>query len=322
MVIFLLMGIGYAPEAAARCALPQGKDLASGLNQGKLLRVLGGHYLRHSPSYYQWVIDDREARLQEVKDELKRSRLIGELSLAYVHLKQHGKAESAVRGIGELRYQDNLKLANIFMLADEFAKAHRAFGRAFEINPNGRFLKEGYAKRLLDYVAQERGRGRAKVPIATVSERGKRTGGFANFMKEASEHTGLDWRASQWKLALGALVDYILCGHQSSPILWEAVGDLLRTAPKSFRGNSAALATRSYLNASYLTDSLWGRMEYRRLARGLVRPSTKKSLRKFESRYGKERTKGKKLMKRIKRDEKRWLRGKKNLDRQFEKSYL
>ena len=97
---------------------------------------------------------------------------------------------------------------------------------------------------------------------------------------------------------------------------------MLREAPDSFQGDGTRLAARAYLSASYMTDSLWGRMEYRGLAKALLSPPGKKTLRKFEKRYGKEMAKGRKLFKRIKGDEKRWTRGPGDVDRKFEERYL
>ena len=190
------------------------------------------------------------------------------------------------------------------------------------MNPNGLFLDEGYGKHVLDHVAKQRGRGRAKVPVMILEERGADLGGFATYVQTISKQAGMGWNERNWEAAVSGLVELILCGHRGSSIVWEALGDLLRQAPDSFQGNGSQFAARAYLFASYMTDSLWGRMEYRGLAKALLTPPNKKSLRKFEKRYGREMAKGRKLFYRIKGDEKRWTRGKVDVDRKFEERYL
>ena len=319
--IFFVVGFNGS-VVEARCALQDGEDLPHKLSAQKLLRVFGGQYLRHSSTYYRWVVQDRVKQLTTESDALTRSMLIDELALAHVHLKEYDKASTALNAKGKLRYRDNIGMANIFMAASEFAKSHKHFGAAFEMNPNGLFLDEGYGKHVLDHVAKQRGRGRAKVPVMILEERGEDLGGFATYSETISRQAGMGWNQRNWEAAVSGLLELILCGHRGSSIVWEALGDLLREAPDSFKGDGIRLAVRAYLLASYMTESLWGRMEYRGLAKALLTPPNKKSLRKFEKRYGKELAKGRKLFKRIKGDEKRWARGKGNVDRKFEQRYL
>jgi len=311
-----------SPSVEARCALQDGEDLVNKVSSEKLLRLFSGQYLRHSRAYYRWVVKDRRAQLKIETDDLGKSMLIDDLAIAHLHLNEFDKASAALKSKGKLRYRDNLGMANIYMAADEFAKSHKHFGTAFEMNPNGLFSDEGYGKHVLDHVAKQRGSGRARVPLMILEERATNLGGFATYAENLSKQAGMGWTQRHWEAAVGGVVKLILCGHRNSSIVWEALGDLLREAPDSFEGDKIQLAVRAYLFASYSTDSLWGRMEYRGLARALLSPPNKKSLRKFEKKYGKEIAKGRKLFKRIKGDEKRWIRGKGDVDRQYAERYL
>ena len=118
------------------------------------------------------------------------------------------------------------------------------------------------------------------------------------------------------------LVDLILCGHYRTPIVLEALGDLLNDESAQVLAKSEQLAARAYLLASYFTESLWGRMEYRGLAKDLLKQPTKKGLRRFERGFARELAKGRKLMKQIRKDEKRWFQNKRNLDELFARRYL
>ena len=311
-----------AAVSDARCVLREGEDLSVQVQEDSVFRLLEGRYLRHSVAYYRWVVRSRKEQLRNERNALLQKQLWDELAYAQMHLKQYKEAVEAIRAKGKLRYRDKLALANIFMASGQFEKAHRYYGAAFEMNPNGLFMSEGYGKHLLDYVANQRRGGRARVPVMILSERKEKSAGFVKYMEATSRQAGMGWGSRQWKAATNAVVQLILCGHRDSSIVWEVLGDLLVAAPAPFQRSRVALAGRAYLYASYRTESLWGRMEYRSLARVLLVPATKSSLRKFERNYGKGLRKGREFFKRIRTDEKRWIRLKQDVERRFTERYL
>jgi len=319
LIITSLMG----GEANARCALPDGDDIENVSSFNGLSRLVSGDYLRHSPYYYRWLVKDRTRESQGESDDLSRSLLLDELSEAQLRLGNFADAASTMKSKSKLRYRDHLALGGIFMLGEEFAKAHRFLGRAFEMNPNGVFLPEGYAKHVLDHIAEQRSRGRKKVPVMTLEERGAVLGGFAVFMKGVSSRAGISWETRTWREAVHGMVDLILCGHRGSPIVWEMLGDLLREAPDGAVKGARGLAAKAYLQASYQSsESLWGRLEYRTLARKLLDRPTKAGLKKFERKFSKDLRRGTSLSKQVRKDEKRWSRAGKNLELRFRKRYL
>ncbi|MED5463964.1 MAG: hypothetical protein VX699_04870 [Myxococcota bacterium] len=309
-------------HAEVRCVLPDGEDLPDELTYLKLKKILAGEYLRHSPNYYRWVKDERGARLPTEADALSRSLLAEDLAAAHVRLGETSAAVKALKSGQKLTYRDHLSLGMAFMAAHQFDRAQRYFGDAFEMNPNGAFSPEGFPKHILDYVAIEWGKSRKKVPVAILEERGAALGGFATYLEEVYRQQGQGWGVRQWTEAVNGVGELLLCGFRESSIVWEMLGDLLREAPEGALKQSETLAARAYLGASYATNSLWGRIEYRGLAKGLLDKPTKKRLRRLERVYGKELVKGNQLRKRIAVQEKRWLRKKLDLDEHFERRYL
>lgn len=315
-------GLLGTAHAEVRCVLPDGEDLPDDVTFLKLKKILAGDYLRHSPLYYRWVKDERGARLLTETDALSRSLLTEDLAGAHLRLGDTSAAVEVLKSGQKLSYRDHLSLGTVFMSAHQFDRAQRYFGDAFEMNPNGAFSPEGFPKHILDYVAIEWGKSRKKVPVAILEERGAALGGFATYLEEVYRQQGQGWGVRQWTEAVNGVGELLLCGFRGSSIVWEMLADLLREAPEGALKQSETLAARAYLGASYATNSLWGRIEYRGLAKGLLGNPTKKGLRRLERAYGKELVKGKQLRKRIAAQEKRWSRKKRDLDEHFEKRYL
>ena len=310
-------------EAAARCVIPDGEDLKSITSSKGLSRVVSTNYLRHSPWYYRWLVKARSPEVAGATDDPSGALLLEELSEAQRRLGDFAGAARTVKSRERLRYKDNLALGGISMAANKFESAADFFQNAFEMNPNGVFLSEGYAMHVLDHIAAQRAAGRKKVPVMTLQERGKAPGGFSDYMKATSTRAGIPWKKRTWKEAVRGVVELILCGHRRSPVVWEMLGDLLREAPRGALKGAPGLAARAYLQASYQSsESLWGRKQYRSLARAQLNPPTKPALRKFERRFATDLKRGMKLMRKIRKDEERWTRRGRNLKLRYQKRYL
>ena len=79
----------------------------------------------------------------------------------------------------------------------------------------------------------------------------------------------------------------------------------------------------AYLRASYVVgDSLWSRLEYRKLAQQMLPRKTKKALKSLEKRFGRSIRKGTKNYKLVRILEQKWAKKRMNLERRYEKVFL
>ena len=115
-------------------------------------------------------------------------------------------------------------------------------------------------------------------------------------------------------------------GHHDSPVLLEALGDLL-----SFRAmdDGKRLAARAYLKASYEADDEAARKAYRTLARQAlnmqtIHPATTSELtvEPLEATFRVELSEAREWYEQLEADELRWIREGKDADAEFARKYF
>ena len=115
----------------------------------------------------------------------------------------------------------------------------------------------------------------------------------------------------------------ILCGHNRSAIVYEVLGDLLSAGHIDNLGNHRTLAARAYLRASYnVGDSIWSRIEYRKLAQSMLNRKTKKALKIVEKVFVNDIGTGIKQFSSIKKNERSWRKQNQDLERAYYRRYL
>ena len=329
---WLIVVTGFASslaglQIAGACAFEDGLDLPLGASSSKIEKVLAGRYLRHSPHYYRWYLkyrlgkDSPDALPMDVVDRASAMMRLGDsrdaLKMLDVHLAQN-----------PTRYSWRVEKANILLISGNRARAGSSFTRAFEVNPNGEFSQDGFASQLLDYMSMQAARDRKKMPMVTASERGRAYPklGFAHFFKSRGASTGVypedTWSEKGRIQALEGLVGLVLCGYQRVPQIYEAMGDLIREGPLPGGGDHRSLAAMAYLKASYLVgDSIWSRLEYRRLARETLRVRTNRNLKGSEKRLSRSMKLGQSLYRQVSQAEKGWANKRLDLERLYDKRF-
>jgi tetratricopeptide (TPR) repeat protein len=328
LVMVIVMGHGVLPAKAA-CIIQDGLELPTGIRGDKVERILAGNYLRHSSHYYRWFLN------REKQEERKRGASVSTalgLATAYGHLGQLDKAAATIEATikqGPSRYSLHIAAGDYYLLSSNRSRAGAAFDRAFEMNPNGEFTKEGFSHHMLDYMSMQAARDRKKKPMVTIAERGSGYSryGFSHFFQERGRRSGVypahSWKNGGREQTLDGLFNMVLCGYRRSPHVYEAIGDLLSEGKIAGKGDYRELAAMAYLRASYLVgDSLWSRLEYRKLAKQMLPRKTKKSLKSLEKRFGRSIRKGTKNYKIVRILEQKWAKKRMNLESRYEKVFL
>lgn len=233
--------------------------------------LIVGHFVRHSDAYYQWRIGDRTTK----SVDQRTPEDYNDIAVAYDKLGEHDKAietirEKMERWPDENVYESQANLGTFLIHSGNFDEGLVHIAKAIEINPDAHFGREIYQQLLVEYVIERRAAG-AKLPLMHETEEvhggeaGPRVSGFAAFVKQRRGDDAEDGVDAEYARALKGVLGMVRFGNHDSPILMEAVGDLISaTEPANL------LAARAYYRASYETDDSLARSRYRVKAENAV----------------------------------------------------
>lgn len=324
------------------------------------LELITGKFLRHTPEFYRWRIEDRQKRIVKEPDNLA---LLDDLAAAYDKVGQPAKAVEVMlssRRRDPRRYETEANLGTFYLHSDDFARGIETIGKALEINPDAHFGREKYQKLLAEYVLdrQRSAPGGRLLPL-------RRTHvvdyDFASWLKlarhEPVRSTRLvedpltkKWVAVEEKApdpdfglsssavpkpndtqtAYAAAVKGVLgmmkFGNFESPVLLEALGDLLAQGVNEhgmgdLGGNAGRLAARAYLKAAMHVDDENAKKAYRGLAGRLVRTHEGWSMASLEAELKAELAEARAWFAEVEKNEHQWLREGKNPEAEFARLY-
>lgn len=235
------------------------------------LELVTGKFLRHSPEFYQWRIQNRLKRLEADPSNVA---LLDDLAVAYDKTGLHDKAiETALRTerLRPGRYETAANLGTFYIHAGRPDDGLPHIDRALKINRFAHFGREKYQKALVEYVLHRRQGGPLRLPVADVKFDGPReetsrvkiTDTFAAFLLRRKDRRAQNEIADAVKGVLGMMK----FGKHYSPVLLEALATLLLQEPKyDLFEDAKLLAARAYLKASYEAPDAPARVAYRSMA--------------------------------------------------------
>jgi tetratricopeptide (TPR) repeat protein len=303
-----------------------------------VLELITGKFVRHSRSYYEWRVQDREQKLTESPGD---PALIDDLAVAYDKL---GRQSEGIALLEESlaqhpdRYETLANLGTLLIHAGRFDEGLQFIDRAIEINPDAHFGREKYQKLLVEYVQQSELDAAGVLSSKRRNLHDDRPGGFTGFVIAARFGTE-DWSqsglsADEWsrqrdeeiQTSIKGVLGMMHFGNYRSPVLLEALGDLLIVGrPEE---NMTLLAARAYLRASQVTPNPTVAANYRQMAVdvleshedfGMHRDTP--DLEKLEAQLAKELADAEDYFARIEHDEQRWIAAGADVDAQFAAVY-
>lgn len=280
--------------------------------------LIAGHFVRHSDAYYEWRISDRMSKPVEDRTPLD----FDDIAVAHDKLGEHDKAIEFIeakikRWPNEQRYQSEANLGTFHIHAGRFEEGLPHINRAIEINPDAHFGREIYQQLLVRYVIENRD-SRQPLPIELEENLSFTHSGFAKFVL-SKRHTTSDEREKEIDAATKGILGMMRFGQHDSPVLLEALGDLLFLDGTA--NGSKMLATRAYLRASYVVDDPEVSNAYRAKARNAISLQFGRELEDIESELKQEIMQGEELFLQISQDERDWIAANKNLDAEFQAKY-
>lgn len=300
------------------------------------LELITGKFLRHSDVYYQWRIEDRTPKLSASPS----AELFDDLAVAHEKLGNHDQAIGLMRekqlGFPDL-YETHANLGTFYIHKGEHKKGVEEIAKAIAINPDAHFGREIYQKALVEYLlsVKEAKRkeeaellqtmspppspdlkiaddGKISLPLNTTGIPGPYSKyGFAKYLEvSADEEDG--------KKAVKGILGMMRFGNYDSPVLLEALGDLLQTSD-----DSNMIAARAYLKASYAVNDRAGKLAYREKATGCIERQEYGNLHllQLEKEFQSEIYEAEQWFTSLAEDESTWASQGLNLDQEFDRKY-
>jgi len=290
------------------------------------LELILGKFLRHSNEFYQWRIEDRKKKLERDPEDL---RAYDDLAVAYDKTGQHDKAIETILAKDKIKpglYETEANLGTFYIHAGQLEKGIEHIERAIEINPDAHFGREVYQKHLVNYVLSKQVDGKTKLPMGDLKGIRDRPRGFARYVLEVQQIPRQKPHERQVELqrALKGVMGMMRFGHHDSPILLEALGDLLLST--SVRSDAKRLAGRAYLKASYATEGE-ASAGYASMAGGSLSMQTDRTstsqlkIGTLKATLRKEIAKADAWFAKVRADEIAWINAGKDVDAEFTDKY-
>jgi tetratricopeptide (TPR) repeat protein len=292
-----------------------------------LAELISGKFLRHSRAFYEWRIADRQKRIEESIGDV---RLYDDLAVAYDKTGQHQKAiETALKtqDLSPNRYETLANLGTFHLHSGDFEAGLEFIGKAIEINPDAHFGREIYQRLLVEYVLQQRADGPLPQPLSDEDSAGAfGTRGFAAFvLKKQSGGAVASDDDGEIERAIKGVSGMLKFGHHDSPVLLEALADLLMAGSINQHRH---LAARAWLKASYFFQDKSIAEEYRKRAGEILSmqlPGKGQhhglNLDEYEKQFNEELAEADAWFDGVSADEERWIAAGSNVDEEFRKKY-
>ena len=294
------------------------------------LSLITGKFLRHSKALYEWRIQDRTKRILADKSKLA---LRDDLAVAYDKTGQHKKAiEVALRtdAMQPNRYETVANLGTFYIHDGQLERGLKEIKKALTINPNAHFGREEYQQLLVEFILETRKQKQAQsasgstTPQSTSAKLDFPTFLFQKKNVEKYSPAGM----KETEKAIKGIQGMMRFGNYDSPILLEALGDLLAALQYTRKKHPKRLAARAYLKASYGTNDA-SKQELLRLKAASAMefqtrsPSseTQLPLSELEKTFESELDDAEKWFQKVEADELEWIKAGKNVDQEFSKKY-
>src|SRR5262249_24474844 len=124
------------------------------------LELITGKFLRHTPEFYYWRIDDRVRKLRSDPDNLP---YYADLAVAYEKTGQHDKALETILAKDAKKpsvYETESNLGTFLMINGRLEDGLKHIDAALRINPDAHFGREKYQKKLAEYMILRRKNGK------------------------------------------------------------------------------------------------------------------------------------------------------------------
>ena len=248
------------------------------------LELIAGKFPRHSPAFYQWRIEDRQAKLDSGDDQ---ASYYDDIAVAHDKLRQddqaiewmHKKAAKFNDSVDN-RYKTAANLGTFYLHSRQLDKGIEQLELAIQINPNAHFGRERYQLYLAKYIKLRLANGHLSdgqlmlplrydniTPVGyfQVSDLEsdssqdiqhdhphKKVRHFGAAVVYFDDGTYRQIDKKQTADAVTGILGMMRFGHYDSPVLLECLGDLLSETSSVNQNSAYTIAARAYMRAADL----------------------------------------------------------------------
>ena len=302
------------------------------------IELITGKFLRHTPEFYQWRINDRLKRLEKDPNNVT---LLDDLAVAYDKTGQHDKAIETAQNTEKIkpgRYETAANLGTFYFHSGKFEEGLPHIDKALKINPDAHFGREYYQKALVEYLLIRRKNDPLKLPLSDSNNSehhdNDSNNSFDTYLWEIQSIKTDQFSGKKIHVLKNRSKDEILkdikgiqgmmrFGSHTSPILLEALGSLLATNYSGdLLSDAKLLACRAYLKASYEAPEGPASSQYKKMAKNVVVFQWKSDdLSKVEALFKQELEEAQTWYNQLREKELSWIREGKNPEVEFDKLY-
>lgn len=296
------------------------------------LELITGKFLRHSPEFYQWRIQDR---LKKLAVDPQNLALYDDLAVAYDKTGRQDLAIETILKKERLKpglYETEANIGTFLIHSGKLEEGLAHIDKAIEINPDAHFGREKYQKYLVEYVLSRRDQ-RPTAVLADYEWVGEAPeqylqvkADFADFLASKTpgreQHQGLS--PAERAVAVKGVLSIMKFGNFDSPFVLEVLGDLLLPAydPSS---DAKQLAARAYLKARRETKDEDAKKVYYERAKVALRMQTSNSgelsIATLEEQLQSELNEAAAWYQTLHDKERQWIREGKNVEQEFDRLY-
>ena len=222
--------------------------------------LITGKFLKHSQALYFWRVKDRQEKLILYPDSLG---LLDDLGVAYDKIGEHESAIATMLRKEEQApglYETAANLGTFYIHNGELETGLTWIKKAIEINPDAHFGREVFQQHLVSYLI-ERKVERSTLPLGT------RNANFYHYLLRIhAPMQDKEQRKEELSKAIKGIAGMMQFGQHNSPVLLEALGDLLSNVTSGFQ-HAGHLAARAYLKASFTATTSESVAAYKKRAR-------------------------------------------------------
>ncbi len=245
------------------------------------LELIAGKFPRHSPAFYQWRIEDRQAKLESGDDQ---ASYYDDIAVAHDKLRQddqaiewmHKKAATFNDSVDN-RYKTAANLGTFYLHSRQLDKGIEQLELAIQINPNAHFGRERYQLYLAKYIKLRLANGHLSggqliLPLRYDHNHDSQV---SKLESDSSQDTQQDHPHKQVRDfgvavvyfddgtfrridekqtadAVTGILGMMRFGHYDSPVLLECLGDLLSETSSVNQNSAYTIAARAYMRAADL----------------------------------------------------------------------
>jgi Tfp pilus assembly protein PilF len=290
------------PTLAVACLWDYDTLLAERSRFPTTLELITGKFLRHSPEFYEWRVQDRLKKLEADPENLA---FLDDLAVAYDKLGKQDLAIELMEKKEKIKpglYETAANHGTFHAHAGRFAEALPYLKKAIEINPDAHFGREKYQILLIEY---------------SLAQPTQQT--FAEYLQEQLKGLPSD---EEKNAAIKGVLGIVRFGNHDNPKVLAALGSLL-TFDRGERPDvdAKALAARAYLKASYLTKDEAKSNELREQAKRAIAWQDGAKIENVEAEFRRELDDANKWYEELRQRELKWIAEEVDVDAEFAKLY-